>query len=136
MSRRWSPDSSDWIRVLDYGFAAAWVRPEQDGATIAVYLGGYSDPETAEIWQVRVRRGSSLLDTIMDKVHRIRWVADAGSWDPSGIVSGLCADFGVVSYDRRQVPVSHHGHPRCNHNRYIWLGDNLPRRVREAIGYN
>lgn len=135
MSERWSPDSSDWIRVLDYGNAAAWVRPEADGASIAVYLGEYYADGEAEVWIVRVGRGSSLLDTIMDKVRRIRWVADAGSWDSSGIVSSLCSDFKVLEWERRDVPVSHHGHPRCNRNRHIWLGEKLPRRVREAVGY-
>lgn len=135
MSERWSPGGPEWIRVLDYGSAAAWVRPEDDGASIAVYLGGYYVEQVAEIWIVRVLRGSDLLDTIMDKVHRIRWVRDRGCWDSSGIVRSMCEDFKAVSYECREVPVSHHGHPRNNWNRRIWLGDNLPRKVRDAIGY-
>jgi hypothetical protein len=136
VTNRWSPGDSDWIRVLDYGNAAVWVLPEQDGATIAVYLsGGYvNDDNRAEIWTVRVRRGSTLLDTIMDKVHRVRWVRDQGSSDGSGVVSSLCGGFNVVSWDCREAPASHRGHPRENWNRRIWL-DPLPRRVREAIDY-
>ncbi len=126
MGKRWSPGSSEWIRVLDYGSAAAWVRPEDDGASIAVYLGEYrEDQSVAEIWVVRVRRGSDLLDTIMDKVHRIRWAAnddDPHDWRK------------VMSCEHRLVPASHHGHPRENWNRRIWL-DPLPRRIQEAIGY-
>jgi len=133
MSGRWSPGSSDWIRVLDYGSAAAWVRPEAGGASIAVYLGGFYDEQIADIWTVRVLRGSSLLDTIMDKVHRIRWVADNGSWDGSGIVPALCSGFKVVSHEHHQEPISHQRHRRLNHNRHIWL-DPLPRAVRDAIG--
>lgn len=125
MSRRWSPGGSDWIRVLDYGTAAAWVRPEDDGASIAVYLGCYYDEVSADIWIARVRRGSDLLDTIMDKVHRIRWVEYDDPDDRSK----------VISYQHHRQTASHRGHPRCNYNRRIWLGDNLPRPVRDAIGY-
>lgn len=125
MSQRWSPGDSQWIRVLDYGSAAAWVRPEDDGASIAVYLGEYYEQGVADIWVVRVRRGSGLLDTIMDKVWRIRFAAEP---DPEDLDK-------VVSYEHRRVPASHQGHPRCNSNRHIWLGDPLPRRVKDAIGY-
>jgi hypothetical protein len=134
MGNRWSPGSSEWIRVIDYGDAAAWVRPEPDGASIAVYLGGYYDGRTADIWVVRVGRGSDLLDTIRDKIHRIGWVEHRGSEDPSGVIAALSDNFLVRSYEHRQEPISHRGHPRLNHNRRIWL-DPLPRRIQEAIGY-
>jgi hypothetical protein len=135
MSKRWSPGDGDWVRVLDRGCTAVWVRPETDGATIAVYLGDYYDTGVADIWQVRVLRGSDLLDTVMDKPHRVHWVADRGDWDPSGVVPSLCEGFKVVEFDHQRVPSSHYGHPRCNYNRSIWLGDPLPRKVHEAVGY-
>lgn len=134
MSNRWGPGGPEWIRVLDYGSAAAWVRPEDDGVSIAVYLGEYQRLGEAEIWVVRVLRGSSLLDTIMDKVHRIRWVSHNGRGDVSGVVAGICEDFRVIQWERHIEPASHQGHRRMRYKLHLRL-DPLPRKIREAIGY-
>lgn len=125
MSERWSPGSSDFIRVLDYGSAAAWVRPEDDGATIAVYLGDYYVDGRADIWTVRVRSGSALLNQILDKPWRVNFAEGEDEDD----------HYQVVSCEHRRASSTHYGHPRCNWKRHLNLYDNLPRRVREAIRF-
>lgn len=64
-----------------------------------------------------------------------RWAPDGKGWIRWAADPDPCDERKVICFDHRQVPSSHHGHRRSSYNRYIWRGDNLPRRVREAIGY-
>lgn len=113
MSYRWSPPGDGWLRVIDCGNLAAWMRPEHDGLSIAVYTGdGFghlADTDRAETWIVRVPSSSVIPYQVMDKPHRIRWV-----------LTSEYPEYSAMSVEREQVPRSHAGHRRLNANRRIW----------------
>lgn len=125
MTRRWHPAGRGWIRTLDYGNLAIWMRPEADGLSIAVYAGGgfgHLPPHVAETWIVRVGRHSAIPHLIMDKPHRIRWTLDH-SGDHT---------HGAVHIHRTQRPASHRGHRRLNPRRDLWRWP-LPLPIRRAL---
>lgn len=132
---RWSGEKG-WIRVIDAGSLAVWMRPEPPGGvTIAVYTTKnyyfrLDDPGEAHIWVVQVPRGSDLPAEVIDKPHRIRWAnADEECHCDPG------RDFCVHATWILAWPTKpSHGrlNRRLNWNRHIWK-TRLPRKVLAAL---
>lgn len=125
MTRRWRPPGDGWIVTRDWGDLAVWMLPARHaGVAIALYIRDYFDPtrKTWEVWIVTVPRGSWIPGQVMDKPHRIAWVAR----EPDDPLSG-----GQVLLHQR-VPASHRGHRRLRHNRHVYRWP-MPRPIRTAL---
>jgi hypothetical protein len=99
------------------------MRPEmRGGVTVALYAADYfRGPDDADVFMVRVPRGSWLPGEVMDKPHRIRWAFRDG-------VDDVFAGELLVHLRMR---ASHAGHRRNAIRRvYRWP---LPRRIRAAL---
>lgn len=118
-NRRWSPGKG-WLRVLDTGTVAAWMRPEDDGVSIAVYGHDYFDSDT-RIYVARVPRGSYLPWEVVDKPHRIRWGVNSN--DPLWRATEF--SWWLTAPPQRR-------HRRTPSRRWIWNGD-LPPKIRRAL---
>lgn len=124
--RRWHPPGRGWIRTLDYGDLAVWMRPEPAGVGIAVYTGdgfGHLRPGVAETWVAHVDHTSPLPSVVMDKPHRIRWAIDPANGPEYYVAS---------SVHRRPVDACHRGHRRLSQRRRVWRWP-LPRPIRAAL---
>lgn len=126
MSKRWHPRGRGWVRTLDYGDVAAWMRPLPGGGLECIVYtgdgwGAYYEENVGEVWHVHCPRKSWMPKHIQDKPHRVRWVLD-DSRDGDGDT--------LIS--RTIVLASHKGHRRLNWNRYINLWP-LPRKLVRAI---
>lgn len=80
--RRWHPRGKGWIRTLDYGRTAAWMRPHPEGGLeVCVYdscgFGSFWEDGVGEVWIVHCLPGSWLPKHIQDKPHRVRWALDS-----------------------------------------------------------
>lgn len=110
------------MRVIDTGRLAVWMRPEPaGGVTISLYAAEYFD-DGAEVWIVRVPRGSRIPYEVIDKPHRIRWVMHA---EPGSGFEGEVLE-------HRTVGPSHHGHRRLASRRHLWRWP-LPPRILRAL---
>lgn len=120
---RWHPPGKGWIVTADIGRLAVWMRPEPEGGvSIALYAAEYFyDNDDAEVWIVRVPRGSWLPGEVMDKPHRIRWALSKDDPDWAGDVQlRVC------------LPRSDRGHRRGRRHREFWHWP-LPRKIRTAL---
>lgn len=132
MSRRFHPDGKGWIRVVDYGDCAAWLRPSQDGLGVeaVIYMPNWNLEGSArpwEVWEAYEPTPVRHLDEIFNKIHRLRHFADPDfgndTWadgeprDPADVAHDR-----AVTWSARRVPASHRGHRRLNRKRRIYLG--------------
>lgn len=123
-NKRWHPKGGGWVRTLDYGRTAAWMKKHPEGGLlVAVYdsigFGAFYEEGIGEVWIVHCWPGSWLPRHIQDKPHRVRWALDSENNEEY-----VVHRFPVVDNSKR--------HPRNNWNRYINMWP-LPRKLVAAI---
>lgn len=128
--RRFHPDGPGWIRVIDYGYCAGWLRPNPDGPGVQAVLYGpdwwvgdndegnwlvYEVTEVAYPWYV--------VDELLNKPGRFRWLTQERWEDP------LYDDWTPkpperfkITWSVRTMLPNHRGHRRLNRNRRTYLG--------------
>lgn len=158
MSRRFHPTGKGWIRVVDYGDAAAWLRPSQDGLGVeaVVWMYNWKKEGSAtpwEVWEVYEPRPVEYVDEVFNKMHRIRHLADPDrlkeAWldgeakEPAGL-----AREHAIRWTMKEAgpPPRRPRHRRRNWSRSVWLGrtwpfwetwaghrTRMPRKLRKAL---
>lgn len=96
-AKRWSPGKG-FIKLAEYGTHAIWMKPLKDGALLAAYIPGWDavGVEHQEKWIIQLPRGSDFHWTILDKMHRIRWLLN----DKPIEVGGTLWNVRVLKYER------------------------------------
>lgn len=135
-SRRFHPNGKGWIRVVDYGNCAGWLRPNPDGPGVQAVLYGPADWVGREPYGTRHQLVYEVteavapwfvIDELFNKPGRFHWLATE-EWTRSTYGDGTPkpAARDQILWSARVMPVSHQGHRRLNPKRKVYLGRTEP----------
>lgn len=115
--RRWNPGKG-FIKTMEHGHMAVWMKPLEHGCQIAVYIPDWwSTQQYPTHWRhmiVEVPRGSRIPINVMDKPWRLLWTKAydhpyyTGTW--------LLDDYCLPSHKI----YGGGGHRRSRYQRYTW----------------